>query len=221
MSAEDVQHEIAATAARMVVEEGLEYGAAKRRAARDLGRHGTRGGRGPGELPSNEQVEDEVRDYLALFRADTQPGELRALRELALHWMRELAAHRPHVGGAVWRGTATRLSPVLLDLYCDDPKGAEIDIINRGLDYDVGSLDRPGGGEPVNVLLLSVPCRALGEPVTLQLALHDADDLRGALRPDARGRSWRGATEALARLLREAAADPGGPAGAMDGGGAP
>ena len=33
----DVEQEIAASAARWVVEEGLEYGPAKRRAARELG----------------------------------------------------------------------------------------------------------------------------------------------------------------------------------------
>ena len=68
--------DIAQAAARLVVDEGLEYGAAKRKAARDLSRrHGRRT-----ELPSNEAVEDEVRDYLALFCADTQPAELLALR---------------------------------------------------------------------------------------------------------------------------------------------
>jgi hypothetical protein len=39
--------------------------------------------------------------------------------------------------------------------------------------------------------------------VTLHLTLHDHDDLRGALRPDARGRSWRGDLMALDRLLGE------------------
>ena len=67
----DLSDEIAAGAARLVVEEGLEYAAAKRRAARALGV--TRG-----ELPGNEAVEDEVRRYLALFRADSQPAELAA-----------------------------------------------------------------------------------------------------------------------------------------------
>jgi hypothetical protein len=43
-----------------------------------------------------------------------------------------------------------------------------------------------------------------GEPVTLHLLLHDADDQRGALKPDARGRSWRGDTAALRRLLEAA-----------------
>jgi len=33
--------------------------------------------------------------------------------------------------------------------------------------------------------------------------LHDADDQRGALKPDARGRSWRGDARALHHLMQE------------------
>lgn len=196
-----IADEIAAAAARLVVEDGLEYGPAKRRAARDLGRRGGRGGRAD-DLPSNEAVEDEVREYLALFCADTQPAELRALRELAAQWMQRLAEFRPHLSGAVWRGTATRLSAIQLDLYCDDPKSAEIALINAGVDYDSTALDQ-GGREPLNVLSVAAPCRALGAPATLHLALHDRDDQRGALKPDARGRSWRGDLAALRRLLED------------------
>ncbi|WP_425261667.1 hypothetical protein ACPOLB_12365 [Rubrivivax sp. RP6-9] len=197
----DAGDEIAATAARLVVEEGMEYGPAKRRAARDLGR---RSGRSA-TLPSNEAVEDEVRAYLALFCADTQPAELRALREVALLWMQRLAEFRPHLSGAAWRGTATRLSAVHLDLYCDDPKSAEIAVINGGVDYDVASIDRPGR-EPVNVLVVASHSRALNDSVTVQLALHDLDDQRGALKPDAQGRTWRGDLPALQRLLAAEAA---------------
>jgi hypothetical protein len=190
-----VTDEIAVAAARLVVEDGMEYGAAKRKAARDLGRRGRRG-----ELPSNETVEDEVRAYLELFCADTQPGELRALRDVAVQWMERLAEFRPHLGGAVWRGTATRLSSIHLELYCDDPKSAEITLVNAGVDYDVGMLER-SGRDPVDVLTLASPCPALGEPVTLHLAIHDLDDLRGALKPDAQGRTWRGDLAALRRRL--------------------
>lgn len=191
--------EVAAAAARLVVEEGMEYAAAKRKAARDLLRHGGRSG----ELPSNEAVEDQVRDYLAIFHADEQPAELRALREVARTWMRRLAAFRPHLAGAAWRGTATRHSAVLLDLYCDDPKSAEIELLNAGVRYDTATLERAGGGEPLNVLLLADHSAALGGRVALQLTLHDHDDLRGALRPDARGHTWRGDLAALERLLAE------------------
>lgn len=188
--------EIASAAARLVVEEGMEYGPAKRKALRVLGRHSVR----PAELPSNEAVEDEVRSYLALFCADTQPGELRALRELALQWMDRLAEFRPHLAGAAWRGTATRLSNLHIDLYCDDPKSAEITMINRGIDYEV----QGGGGHAEHdVLALSAPCRALQEHVTLFLHVRDLGELRGALKPDAGGRTLRGDAPALRRLLDE------------------
>jgi len=146
-------------------------------------------------LPSNERVEDEVRSYLELFCADTQPAELRALRELALRWMQRLTEFRPHLGGAVWRGTATRLSSIHIDLYCDDPKAAEIALINLGIDYDVS-----GNGE-LPYLSVAERCPGLRDPVTLHLAVRDLDDQRGALKPDARGRSWRGDAAALHRLL--------------------
>jgi hypothetical protein len=184
--------EIAASAARLVVEEGLEYGPAKRRAARDFGRRA--------ELPDNETVEEAVREYLALFCADTQPTELRALRKLALTWMHRLATFRPHLAGAAWRGTATRLSPLLIDLYCDDPKSAEIALINLGIRYE--SAGTAGSGDETPVLTLSSRSSELGDPVTVHLLLHDHDELRGALKADNGGRSWRGDAAALERLLR-------------------
>ena len=209
MNSTTIAAEIAAAAARLVVEEGMEYGPAKRKAARLLGRQGVR----HAELPGNDAVEDEVREHLALFHADTQPAELAALREMALLWMERLAEFRPHLAGAVWRGTATRLSNVHLQLYCDDSKAAEIALINAGVDYDVDSRPGPRGGEPIDALLVSSTSAALGERVTVVLSILDHDDLRGALKPDARGRTERGDRAALLRLLAataEAAADSGG-----------
>ncbi len=190
--------ELAAVAARLVVEEGLEYAGAKRKAARALGSRA--------ELPGSEAVESEVRAYLALYCAHTQPAELRALRQLALRWMVRLAAFRPHLGGAAWRGTATRLSALHLDLYCDDPKAMELALINLGIAYDSASLPhahRDHRGEPVNLLTIADRCAELGETVALHLAVRDLDDLRGALKPDPQGRSWRGEASALRRLLDE------------------
>lgn len=186
--------EIAATAARIVVEEGMEYGPAKRRAAKQLGLTGR------GDLPDNTEVEEAVFEYLALFCADTQPAELRALRELAAVWMDRLAEFRPHLAGAVWRGTATRLNDIHLQLYCDDSKSAEIAMLNQGLEYDVGSVPGPRGLS-VDRLSMTIACRALNEPIGLHLTILDADDLRGALKPDARGRTERGDLAALTKLL--------------------
>ena len=54
-----VKSEIAAVAARMVVEEGLEYGPAKRRAVKQLGLPARTA------LPGNEALEDAVREYIS------------------------------------------------------------------------------------------------------------------------------------------------------------
>ncbi len=194
--ASSLSAEIAAAAARLVVEEGMEYGPAKRRAVRDLGRRSVR----QPELPSNDAVEDEVRAYLDLFCAGTQPAELAALREVAALWMQRLAEFRPHLTGAVWRGTATRLNSVHIQLFCDDSKAAEIALIGQHVDYDVGTLPGPRG-EPVDVLSIATPSAALGETVTVHLSVLDHDDLRGALKPDARGRPPRGDLAALRRLM--------------------
>jgi hypothetical protein len=45
--------------------------------------------------------------------------------------MDRLAEFRPHLTGAVWRGTATRLNSVHLQLFCDDSKAAEIELLNQ------------------------------------------------------------------------------------------
>jgi hypothetical protein len=189
--------EIAAAAARLIVEEGMEYGPAKRRAARTLGRHSTRAV----QLPDNDLVEDEVRAYLELFCADTQPAELAALRAVAEHWMERLATFRPHLTGAVWRGTATRLSSVHLQLFCDDSKSAELALIDLKVPYDVGSVVGPRGDD-IDVLTVSSPSAALGESVTVHLSVLDHDDLRGALKPDTRGQAQRGDLAALHQRMR-------------------
>lgn len=188
--------ELAQAAARLVVEEGLEYAAAKRKAVRALGAAARRP-----ELPSNEAVEDAVREELALFHAEEQPAELRALRALALRWMDRLEAFRPHLSGAVWRGTATRLSAIHIDLYADDAKSPEIALLNLRIAYEALGAGQGGPGEPQVTLALADRHPGGGPPVTLFLAVHDHDDLRGALKPDSRGRSWRGDARALRRLL--------------------
>jgi len=195
----EVQLEIAATAARMVVEEGLNFGPAKLRALKALGLPARTA------LPNNEQIEEQVRKYIEIFCADTQPQELRALREHALVWMDRLSEFRPHLGGAVWYGWATRLSDIDLALFCDDPKSAEIALINQNLRYEVQSQSGMHG-QAVDVLSLHSFCRDLGEDIGVHLRIYDLQGLRGALVPDGRGRSPRGDMAALQRLLAEEAA---------------
>ena len=129
-----MKDEVAAVAARMVVEEGLEYGAAKRRAVKHMGLPARTA------LPDNAQLDTAVEEYISIFCADTQPGELHALRTLALEWMERLERFRPHIAGAVWHGTATRRSNIYLQLFCDDSKSAEIGLIDMQVRYEPRSV---------------------------------------------------------------------------------
>jgi hypothetical protein len=191
-----LQSEIAATAARLVVEEGLEYGPAKRRAVKQLGL-GARTA-----LPDNDRIEDAVREYIDIFCADSQPAELAALRRQALTWMERMAEFRPHLAGAVWHGTATRLSDIYIQLFCDDPKSAEIKLIDHNVDYTPRTVTG-FQGEPVEALSISSLSRELGEQVGVHLLVYDHDDLRGALKPDAKGRTPRGDLSAVRALLEK------------------
>lgn len=186
--------DIAAVAARLVVEEGQEYGPAKRAALKQLGLPPRTA------LPDNDTLEAAVREHIAIFCADTQPAELLALRELALVWMDRLEGFRPHLGGAVWHGTATRHSDIHMHLFCDDPKQAEWALIDHRVDYHPGS-GQGWRGEPVEALTVRTRCEALGQWVLLHLLVHDHDDLRGALKPDGQGRKPRADAAAVRALL--------------------
>ena len=195
---DDTLATVAATAARLVVEDGLEYQAAKQQAARQLGL----GSRGP--WPDNALMDAAVREHIAVFCPDTQAVELQALRELALVWMARLADFEPLLAGAVWLGTATRHSDIYLQLYCDDPKTAEFQLLDRRVDYQPGTVTG-WRGEPVEVLTVRSRCEALSQWVLVHLMLHDRDDMRGALKPDAQGRVLRGSAQALRRLMENPA----------------
>ena len=189
-----LQAEIAAAAAALIVEEGLEYGAAKRRAVKQMDLSGR------AVLPDNDQVEDAVRQYIAIFCGDTQPAELAALRALALVWMERMVAFRPYLAGAVWHGTATRISDIFIQLFCDDSKSAEIALIEHNVDYEPSTITG-FNGSTVEALSLSSDCKALNESVGVHFIVYDHNDLRGALRRDAKGRKPRGDLAAVKQLL--------------------
>ena len=191
--------EIAQTAARMVVAEGLEYGPAKRRALREMGLPARTA------LPPNDLVERAVVEYIALFCASTQADELLALRRLAALWMQRMSAFRPYLSGAVWQGTATRRSDIHIELFCDDCKSAEMALIDHHVAYEARMV---GGthGERVDVLSVHAYCEELNEDIGVHLSIYDYRDLRGALRPDASARAPRGDLAAVRSLLRDGTA---------------
>ena len=129
-----MRQEIAQLAARYIAEDGSDYASAKKRAVKQLlGNQKVRGE----ILPDNEEIEEEVRQYQALFFADTQPQRLLQLRELALKLMGMLAEFNPYLVGAVLNGTASEHSDIYLHLYTDNGKDLAIFLINKNQNFEV------------------------------------------------------------------------------------
>lgn len=184
----------------MIAEDGLDYSTAKRKAARQVvGETRVDGS----WLPDNDQIEEEIREYQSLFQGDSQPAVLRRLREIALDWMQRLAPFNPYLTGAVLNGTAGEHSDVHLQIFCDNPKEVAIYLLNANIQYDVSETRHFAQRGYVETLsFLWKPSRD-AEPVGIHIALYDTDDLRGAVRADARGRLARANAQAVQALLDE------------------
>ncbi len=192
---ESLRAEIAAAAARLIAEDGLDYNTAKRKAAKQiLGNNKVRGD----ILPDNAQLEEEVRLYNAIFFGDTQPARLLQLRKLALTLMQDLAEYKPYLTGAVLNGTAGEHSDIRLHLFVDSPKDVEIFLLNKGVPFEVTETPHAvSRKDPIETL--SFMWRREG----VHLTLFPADDLRHA-RGGRDGRPVeRADAQALAALISE------------------
>ena len=199
-----VREEIAIAAARMIAEDGLDYSTAKRKAAKLVVGETKIGGE---FLPDNDQIEEEIREYQAIFQSDSQPAVLRHMREVALDWMERLKPFDPYLTGAVLNGTAGEHSDIHLQCFCDNPKEVAIYLLNANVQYDVSETRHFAGRGYVETL--SFLHRTRGEePVGLHIALYGADDLRGAVRADGRGRLARANAAAVRALLDHPDAPP-------------
>lgn len=189
-----LRSEIAAAAARMIAEDGADYGTAKRKAAKQiLGNNRVRGD----ILPDNAQIEEEVRVYNELFFGDTQPARLAHLRRLALNLMQELSEFKPYLTGAVLNGTAGAHSDIHLHLFAESPKDVEIFLLNKDIAFDVSETPHAvNRKDPVEIL--SFMWRHEG----VHLTLFTPDDLRSGRKAGA-SVIERADIAALSALIRE------------------
>ena len=184
---------IAATAARLMAEDGVEdFALAKRKAARQLGAEDTQA------LPKNEEIETELRAYQSLYQGDEQRERILYLRGLALKAMRLLEQFRPYLSGPVLKGTAGRYSDVDLQLFTDDGKAVELFLLNQAIPYEVTQQRHFAGDRERAVSVLKLDW----EGIPLNVALHAANDERGTLRSTLVGRPIeRAGIQAVAQLL--------------------
>lgn len=181
MKNQDMRRRIAHVAARILAEDGsLDYGSAKRKAARQLGAPDS------DNLPDNQQIDEALRSYQALYQAEETREQLALLRQVAIEYMEQLADFDPHLTGPVLNGTAGRNTEINLQLFTDDQKEVEFLLMRLTIPYQTAEYrmsDAPGKVYPRFIL------NDLRAPV--DLIVYPATDLRSMKRLQADGRPRR------------------------------
>ena len=186
---------IAATAARIMAEDGIDdFALAKRKAARQPGAAETEA------LPANDEVEAELRAYRALYQPEEHPLRISELRRIALDAMRALENFHPYLTGPVLKGTAGRYAEIELQLFPESAKEVEIFLLERRIAYATHEGRRFSGDRAHAMGVLSLAWQ--GAP--LKLSVFDPRDERLALKTSQAGRVMdRAGVAEVEALLRQ------------------
>lgn len=186
---------IAAAAARVMAEDGVDdFALAKRKAARRLGAPDTEA------LPTNDEVEAELRAYRALYQADDHGKILAELRAVALDAMQALQEFNPYLTGPVLSGVAGAYSDVDLQLFPDSAKDVEMFLLNRNMAFTTHEARRFSGDRAHGASVFTLDWRG----VPIRLSVFDRRDERVALKTSQAGRVMdRAGIAEVAALLRD------------------
>ena len=189
---------IAAAAARIMAEDGIDdFALAKRKAARTLGAPNTEA------LPGNDEIEAELRDYLALYQPEEHPERVAELRRLALEAMRAFERFNPYLTGPVLAGIAGPYAEIDLQLFPESTKEVELFLLERNIPYVASDERRYTGDRARAVAVVSFSWQG----VPLRLSVFDPRDERAALKTSAAGRVTARAGIAEVRALVESGHD--------------
>lgn len=190
-----MREQLAHRAARLMAQDGIvDFALAKRKAARQAGVPETR------HLPDNDEVEQALRSYQALYHDEEHRDRLRFLRAEAMRVMQDFARFNPHLVGSVLSGTAGRYSAIDLHLFTDSAKEVELYLLDRKAGYRSGEVRLHVGDQ-----LRCVPCFELtGGKVVVTLTVLSANDVRCLIRKSPDGRVMeRARLEIVVTLLAE------------------
>jgi hypothetical protein len=170
---------IAAAAARIMAEDGIDdFALAKRKAARQLGAADTEA------LPRNDEIEEELRAYRALYEPEEHGERIAELRRIALDAMRALEHFNPYLTGPVLKGTAGPYAEIELQLFPESAKEVEIFLLERRIAYTTREGRRFSGDRVHAMSVFSLSW----EDTALKLSVFDPRDERVALKTSQAGR---------------------------------
>lgn len=179
---------IAQSAARMMAEDGIsDYAYAKKKAGRQVGSF-------DGDiLPSNAEIEEELKLYNSLFLSHEQPENLHELRKNALFTMQLLKKFNPHLTGSVLDGTAGLGSETHIHLFADSLKEVEMFLLNQNIPFETneksyrvmndGKRDKKGDNNRKKVPVFSLEMST----GIIKISVFEVDEIRVATKRAADG----------------------------------
>ncbi len=169
-----LRQRIAQQAARLMADEGIsDYGFAKRKAGRQLGIMEDNC------MPTNAEVEEEIKLFHEIYNSDGQAEALQQLRSDALIVMQMLERFNPYLTGAVLDGTAGRHAPTDIHLYADSLKEVEMFLLNQQVPYEMNERIFRKNGERKDNDRKKIPVFTLEGPNgQIRLSVFDTVDER-------------------------------------------
>lgn len=193
MKNQDMRRRIAEATARLLALDGSQdYGSAKRKAARQLGAPDSQ------NLPDNQEIDSALRDYQALFQADTSRNRLMQLREVAIEYMSQLQDYDPHLTGSVLNGTAGKHSDINLQLFTDNEKDIEFALMRQAIPYRTAERRSQENDTRIYPRFIVDDQRA-----TVDITVYPANELRRLKRTHADGSPRRMRLQAFADSLAD------------------
>jgi len=184
---EQLRQMIAQQAARMMAEDGIhDYGYAKKKAGRQLGANDN------SVLPTNAEIDEEIRLYHQIYNADEQPTELENLRKAALATMQLFERFNPYLTGSVLDGSAGKFAQTEIHLFADSAKEVEIFLLSQQIPFESSEKayrlsDKPSKDKKDKVRK-TVPVFTLETEWGIQkLSVFEFDDLRVATKKTSDG----------------------------------
>jgi hypothetical protein len=178
-----MRERIAAAAARIMAEDGVDdFALAKRKAARQLGV--PRGDEMREALPRNDEIEEELRAYRALYQPEEHSERIGELRRIALDAMRTLERFNPYLTGPVLKGTAGPYAEIELQLFPESAKDVELFLLERRIAFTTHEGRRFSGSRAHAMGVFSLAW----QDAPLKLSVFDPRDERLALKTSQAGR---------------------------------
>lgn len=170
--AEEMRTRLAREAARILAEEGgRDYAAVKRKAAERLALSE------PKHLPSNEEIEHELRRYLELFQGKQLLSRLTYFRSAALEAMRFLHCFDPRLVGSVLVGTVTEGASIELHVSAESPEEIGLWLTEHSISFEQTERRLRFGGDRYKTL---PAIRFSAGKMTIELCVFDRRSVREA-----------------------------------------